>query len=495
MITRKKLLLSVFIYGLLLIAFGYDPVGESAGVFSLALKKVYPSLYSKDIFIQSLQENFLHERTFFVFLIVPIALFPFLGLVYHAFISVFFLLALINLAEFFLTKKNSVFLFVLLYFFVFYPLNWGGNEMYYTNIQASNLSKTLLVWSLLFFLMRNFVRAVSLLTIGTLVHPLVGLQAFVLFSPFWLPELNKNLKYFFPGFFIAGSYILGLFLVSQGNSSLSFQEYKQIMLDFRHPGHFVPHCFSKKGLLVFSFFSLFLLRSSYKKHRRIFFMITLLLLGLLVYSAAYYLHFAEELLLSQWFRTTIWIKLLGILFLVKHLERFLPDTKKVFVILLAGTFFLTFYNFTKYNKSSFPTTCLLGFSEKNPDMDIALKTRELTSPKALCLHPLFGLETFKFWSRRSCFVDWKHVVRSRKKVKVWATRIREIYGLDYTKNYCDNNMNIIELSMKNYLVNCRNNKEKLQKFGITHLILPTKYSLKNYKELYRNGKWILYSLE
>ncbi len=497
MFAKRKIFLATFFYFLLLLAFGFDPIGESAGVYALALKKIYPDLFLKDIFINSLQENFFHERTFFVFFILPAASFPLLTIFYHAIISIAFLLGMINLGELFLQKKNSVWIFLAVYFFLLYPLHWGGNEFYYTNVQASNTAKTLFLWSLFFFLTENFPKAMILLILGTLIHPLVGLQSFILFSPFWITKIKnkENRKYILFWIFLPGTYILILFFSSMENSSLPFQEYKKIMLEFRHPNHFVPHCFSKKGTLLFSLFIPLLLWKTYAVRKKMFFFFLILISGLILYSASYYLHFVEKILLSQWFRTTIWIKLLGVLFLIKILESKIPASKRFLGIVFGLVVLISLYKFSKSYTKNFIYTYITGGLSENQDIDIALHTRKSTEKDALILHPLFGMETFKFWSRRSCYVDWKHVVRSRKNVEIWAKRISDVYGLNPLINYCDKNMIIKELSQKNYYKALLKNREALQQKGITHFIVSINFPMKDYKELYRNEKWILYSVE
>ncbi len=499
--TLKYILWSITIYLILIIAYGYDLGGENGGMLSLALKKLNPQLYPKDLYIQALSKNAFNERTFYLYLILPVAKFPSVGIIYHAIVSVFLILGLLKIARTILKNSLLIWSYPLISVFLLYYINWGANEFYYNNIQPATIAKTLLIWAWFFLLQKKSKKLpliTALIITATLLQPMIGLQTFIILTPYWIFFLRKNVKniiYFLLWLLTAGTYIGILFLTHEQGENIPF--YNKIMFHFRHALHFIPHCFSKKGTLLFPTLLAIILYFTRKEYKLIFFSFVILALALIMYSAVFYLLNSEVLLVSQWFRATIWIKIWGIIFLLKMIEKYVEKISSGFnvkqLLLMTMILLAIIYNSAFYGKHTGLYEIFPNLRKKNPQIDLALKIKEITPVDAVILHPPMKINKLKFWSQRSCYIDWRHVMHSKSpEVLEWAKRIKLTTGLDYKNTICRWDFINIKQVDENYINLCKNT-EKLSELGINYFVLPANVCIDK-KPIYKNYKWSLYKV-
>jgi hypothetical protein len=468
------------------------------------------TLYPNDFYIQHIVARIPNERIVMAEVLSWAgAYLDYATFALHALSSMLLLLGVYRIAALFLKYENSIWLFFLLFFIPFYKFNLGGNDIYYS---AINLSKVCGVWVLYFMLRERFL-AMSVVGIAaTLFHPMAGLQISLLaFGAYFLFILEKIfikkitteykliIKKYWQALLLyvatAGIWIVLMFLhFKEGQLSPSlFQE----IIDFRLPHHFVPTQFGLKNYLILVpvfIVGLFYFR---KKDQCLFYFFCISILGLIIYTLGICILKNYNFVSTQWFKTTIWLKLLSVLALVASFEQLLVREKLSYFKLKTIYFFpiLAIFSLTMmYHPISFFKSKDYHFpfvAYQNAEIDIALLAKATTPKDAQFLTPA-SCTAFKFYSERGSYIDFKAVTHSKDAFAIWYERIQEVYRVG-GKNATIKGLAVTALADENY-ANCKeNNFIEMKKKGVTHLLCEKKQTL-NFTKVAENQRFIIYQL-
>ena len=397
-----------------------------------------------------------------------------------------------------LAARISIFITLVLFNYYY---NLGGNELYYNNLQGSNIAKSIGIWSLYFLFKKEFNYTALCILIATLFHPIVGFQLGiifigVLFYDYIQKDFKNYLQLVIPLFLIGISFIYIFFIqqsYNEANKGFSDSNFSQIIFHFRNGHHYIPNQFQLNGwILLISCFLSSLLFFWQNKRMKIWLITSLFFI--LIYCLALFLEFIP-IISMQAFKITIWIKYIGVLsffgFLYNHFTTFFNFKFKNIELptyllgILLGIFFLIFAP-----KAFFPDNVKYDFGHQSTNDDaikISLLAKKTTSMDALFIVPSNFTE-IAYYGQRSCFVSDKANPKYPKAANQWAYRIFLIYGLDYKLK--KTNWNLANLNYENNLIK---GSLDFKKLGITNIICTTELG-KKYKLIGEEGKYKLYQL-
>jgi MFS family permease len=463
---RSTLLSATLFYCFFVLFHGYIyGEGDQVEILSYAKYLLNNTLYSNDLYIQSIAQSVPNERIFLSYLLHCFGNtymeWGVLGL--HALSGIALFAAWIRL------EGNTPWAvwFLLLLFVPFYYFNLGGNDLYYGIFAGSCTAKALGSWAIVFFLEHKRTIAYGLLAIATFFQPMVGAQLFLIFTIILILKermaatRRRSLAVISPLLFLSTAGIwLALLLFKQQTKVLSADSYLDIN-EFRASHHFFPAYFKLKNWLIFvpTFaLGLYLYWFDFKKNKMEkkdennihftlklpsfggagggFFFISFFfisILGLIAYTIGVQYFRLPLFLSTQWFKVTIWLKGFAVLILFKksiqlagsvegNLRSQLP-TANLLIFFLAVLLF--FVPQLRNMPQQFPWT-----SYKNaPSIDIALQAKEKTSPNALFVQAA-DITWFKYWSERSSYIDYKPILQTQQYLATWYDRIRAVYHID-----------------------------------------------------------------
>ena len=481
-----SLLLIPSLYVALIAAHGYRFGDEDmTETLSYALFLRDNTLFPADFYIQSLAQQPLNER--FPFALI-LSLFgshlEWSCFLMHGAITLICLLGWYKLVKHFVKDPFLQILFFLISFFLLYGVNLGGNEVYYYYLVPGALAKSIAIWTLWALIKRKWNVFFLLLIAVTFIQPLVGIQLFLLGSISIIPIRHSNFlsspRTWLPGIlcfiFTAGVWIAILFFQDFIHDHQSDAIPYADLIESRLAHHFFPSYFDKQGYFIL--IPLFILGTVIwaKNDRLLFFFFILSLLGSLVYYISVEWLQINFLLKSQWFKTTIWLKPLSVLALIYFVDQKLQVRISVVfsLLMLASIVSLAFIQldqgrFLKGRPYHFPTA-----EYKNPEMTLAERAREILPHDACLVTPPY-ITGFRFFSRRSLYIDYKSNLHSRAYLSEAYRRRKQIYNIDVqTRREGQNmaltgNMNYHQLKTHNF--------RALKGYGVTHCVVESSISL------------------
>ncbi len=345
------------LYVLLLLAhgyvFGHQDLIEVTGYLNFLQD---PTLYPQDFYIQQITSRVPNERWMFVHLLNFFNIStPWSFLVAHFVISLTMLSGLIVTAREFIKSDLFAFVAVVATLVVFYKINLGGNEIYYNTLTSSLAAKAIGIWSIFFLLRQKPTTAILMLIPASLIHPLVGIQLFMIFAgTLFVQQINTGnqaspiKKYWSIPVYLLTAGVWLYFLEKQfsGGNLDSTTFYK--IIEFRLAHHFIPEAFGLKNYLVLV--PLFLFGWVYfrKNNEMLFWFFNFTILGLVIYTIGVELFQNTLFLSTQWFKTTIWLKYFSIIagcaLVVDLIRKYLNRaTKSINFLMISGLILLAVF--------------------------------------------------------------------------------------------------------------------------------------------------------
>lgn len=459
-----------------------------------------PSLYAGDFYIQNITARVPNERWMFVQVLHFFNISsPWSFLVSHFIVSVCLLTGMLKTAQFFLKDRLFSFVAVLATVFVFYRINLGGNELYYNTLTASLTAKTLGIWSIYLFLKDNRITSFLLLIPASLIHPIAGLQLFMLFTGILGVEFIRQgfpfskIKEYWPILAYLATAGVWLYLLEKqfSGGELSNAAFFEI-INFRLAHHFIPSAFGLKNYMILG--TVFLIAWIYywRKNTVVFWFFNFAILGLIVYAIGVEVFKHSLFLSTQWFKTTIWLKFFGMVALsgiaLDLFDKYLPKLKQW---LLPG-FGIAFLGLTVFLiikvPQRHPTSFDMPWSgDYNDELAITKLAKNETTKSAVFITPTYFTH-LKYYGKRSTYVDYKAMVHHKSALPQWLERITAVYQQQGTQKSLDG------LSGKSLqLPVSASDVEALQAKGITHMITDSLLE-SNAKLLGQKGKYYLYEL-
>ncbi|KAA3624829.1 MAG: hypothetical protein DWQ02_22585 [Bacteroidetes bacterium] len=461
-----------------------------------------PTLYGKDFYIQNITARIPNERWMFVQVLDFFNIrSPWSFLVAHFVVAVTMLSGLILIAQHLIKDHLFAFLAVFATTVVFYKINLGGNEIYYNTLTSSLVSKAIATWSI-FFLLRNKVTTAILMLIPTsFIHPLVGIQLFLIFSAIisvqqikagkFLAELRK--LWSIPAYLLTAG--IWLFFLQQqfSEGSLSDATFFEI-ISFRLAHHFIPATFGLKNYLILSPLIIFAWIYFWKKSQTLFWFFNFSILGLLVYTIGVEIFNNALFLSTQWFKTTIWLKFFSMMavsalaydLFQKYIPRLIKPFTIIFLVALTGFTLLLFRKLPDRHITSFD---MPWKGQYNDEIAMARLAQRVTPEDALFVTPAYFTH-LKYYGMRSTYVDYKAMVHHKTVLPEWYKRVNEIYMFNNTTNM--NSSQRVSSPLTTMITSP--DWISFSALGITHLITDEPIDL-DATLLGQKGKYYLYELK
>lgn len=445
--TLSSMITAMAITLCLLLQYGYSiGASDSSELMPYALKMQDPSLYKHDFFLSFLSSHEPNFRSTFASLISRIGSPSFILIfVFHLLTSLLLVMGLDRLAS--LHIRNSAWRFAALFFaLILYPY-WalGAHQFYYPFLVSSGLACALAPWALLFFIRMDWFRASLLLGIITLLHGSVGLSLFLALSLTllilrkgeWLRSFKLSLNWILPFTLTGGISLLRIFMNRESSDDSS--RFFDIYFAFRNVHHYFiearPLIYLLPGFVLWALSLMFL----YRKKAVFYFILASSGLMFIYFFGVEYLHAPliaslQLYTLSPWLLFFGWLSLFSIaediLLTLSDAfdERIKPILRVLVVFLILDLFLLR----VSREEQLFTGNIMIHSNEemKDPELtDIYKHILQETPKDALFVYPP-DLSSFKFFSRRSSYVDFKQVIPDAQWCKEWEQRARLIYGID-----------------------------------------------------------------
>ncbi len=480
-ILQSEWFVALLLYVMLIAFHGYR-FGDQDMSETLSYAKYLwnETLYPHDFYVQSVAEHWLNERLPFTLILAPGKIdWEWYCLGAHFITTLLFIIALKRITDKYLSGIVWRWIFLLGFFFVSYKVNLGGNEAWYNYFVPSHLAKVFGIWSLYFFLERKENRSFIILIFSTLAQPVVGAQLALIFGLIvlfeWIRSPEKGIrgwKGMFALFFTAGIWVLGVFwhhLLS--DHSINRSDYFE-MMEWRLGHHFFPSYFPETSWITLTPLILIGTVIWYKIDKRVFAFFVISIAGMILYTIFIELLEIPEFLSLQWFKTTVWLKPLGLLALIYAFSKlFHGGLVQRYPLRWIVPLFLVFalvplLKSTALWRTNVPYH-LPWKSYYTDEMQLGVELQRHLPTDAVLLTPpqITGL---RFFSERSIYVDYKSNIHSRKYMAEASRRRQKLYGMHLT--WRREGRDMVQAGQKFYENLGKTEFEAFKKEGATHVV-------------------------
>ena len=496
-INYTTLFMAVMLYATVLIYQGYQyGQGDQSQILPVLHAQDHPGSYSQDHYVQSYLDAKINERTVFQ------SVFRYLGYqhpwivwIWHALWSITLILAWLNISSLGIKSKIYQYLAVTFIFILGFHTSTGGNEIYYDSVIPSLIAKALGSWAIYFWLRADYNPWLILLFVATLLQPLVGFQLFLLtvialFVDHIIQKKTTDLPW--KGVVLLGMIIVPwIYFLSKNNGAVNEPALFMDIMEFRLSHHFFPSYFGWQHLVIGGMLGL--IGVLFYKQRLRWFVLTILI-GCIVYTILVEKYRMAGALYSQWWKTTIWLEALGCIAIAVGQEKGAPYlgiftrkswTGPILILLLVGTYRLSGWFGDK------PDYLFPWDNKQNDAIDVSLQAKDLTPEDAVFIIPI-DFTAFRWYSKRSLYVDYKALFHQEEFLQEWYRRIEGIYayGLKEKKGGFDIHVFSRALLEDPTLIST----DYWRKNGITHIV-STSSNITSLKKLYSNPTYSIYSLQ
>ncbi len=432
--NRKIILLAFIGYVLLLVRHGYTfGWGDHAEILPYLSNLQDATLYPKDFYVQHIRTIIPNVRWIFVHALLPFyrVLEP-TFFILHALCTLLLLAGTLKIARINGFSLFPAFAGLMTYLLIFYGKIPGGNDWYLNNFQAENIAFTAGIAALLFWFQRKFIWSYLLLSVGTLFHPLAGLQFFLMLTGLSLITGQWNSKAIFVYLLTGGVYFLLIFLNQGKPLPDELPSYFDILFQFRQPHHSMPEYYPIIGWLLTGLFSLALWFKR-KKAPLLFNLMLIILPGALVYIIGVSFFHLTPVAQTQWFKTFALLFGLGSMAggdwiydrLRLHLNKF--SIPYPLVATVAGLLLVALIAFPDKNPLKKPMS-IAGYHSDPLLIHCCDEISKKFPKEALFVVP-FDCDAFNHYSQRSVYVSFKAVAHDDRGMREWYHRIGQVYGL------------------------------------------------------------------
>ena len=487
---------ALLLYATVLIYQGYQ-YGQSdqSQILPCLYAQDHPGAYAGDHYVQYYLHSGFNERTIFHFLFRLLGYeMPVVVWIWHIALSIILILAWIRIASFFIKHKGFQWLTIAMILILGFHTSTGSNEIYYNSLVPSLAAKAVASWAIVFWLTARFNSWSLLLMLVTLLQPLVGLQLFALTSVAHILDLivHKKLKLFpwKPSLMYLVIGLPMLFLLLQHNGSGGDPEAFFRIIRFRLSHHFFASSFGFFNLL---FGGIFALLALYYMKQRLRAMMILIIAGCIVYEIGVEYFYHPIFLYTQWWKTTIWMEAFAFVAIGAVIEKNFQNVKLInrfpFIIPVALLILVSVYRLSGIRSSS-PDYQFPWSSKKSDEVDISEQASKLTPENSVFIVPI-EFTAFRWYSKRSLYIDYKAMIHQEAFLKEWYKRIQNIYqfGEEEAKGGFDlHNFSFYLLDDPSPM-----SFEYWRKLGITHIV-STNPNIKDLTLVGHNRKYAIYKL-
>lgn len=472
-LIKTKVPIAFFFYFLLILFFGYQVgTGDSIEFIGYSVVKGISIFQTKDLFVMDMVSMPVNERWAVagVISLLPDN-YPVFYLITHAALTIVLLLGLGELVSIYISSTYVKFLVVFFSVIFFYGWNTGANELYHNNLQSTTFSTAAGVWGLVYFLKSRYSLAYFLTLISLVFQPVEGFHLMILFFGVsmvgFLMDKRQFKKMIVSLLFTSISFAYILYLLSNQNvngGGLEATEYFRTVFEMRFPHHFIPHAFSKKGILLNSVLIVVSLIFYFQRDKQVFWFILLMALGVIVYCLDLYLGF-HLLTPSWWFRSTIWLRVLGFIAVGSVVWQFFSDylLKYLAIGITAISILVLFFLFKENILSGSYYHIGERYKAIDKEIDICIKLNNSAPEIAVIAQP-FEFTANTYYGRRPSVLSYKAIPRTKNGIAIWSKRVKEVYQVTPGKY---ESSEIIDSANANF---SKVSTEYLKSLGVTHVI-------------------------
>ncbi len=490
------LMAAIILYVAVLIYQGYQyGQGDQSQILPVLYALDHPETYVNDHYVNAFLQSNINERTLFH------ALFRYMGydnpwfvFLWHAISGIALILAWIFIVGNFIKNKALQWLSIGFILTVGFHTSTGSNELYYNQFIPSLPAKALASWALLFWLKNKYLWWAILLILSGYLQPLVGFQLFLLTAAALFFEHSRSRTFReFPWKYLVVYGIATLpwiILLWVNNGGHNDPDAFMNIMEFRLSHHFFGAYFEKVHLalgLLFACISILF----YKDRLRWVFIC--IIAGFFIYEIGVEIFRSPFVLYSQWWKTTIWMEAFAFIAVMPMVEKYFPLTERLQKFSLTIPFvlflFVSFYRLTGLFGDR--PLYMQPLNHHTPDeVDISEQALKLTPANSIFIIPP-ELSAFRWYSKRSSYVDYKAMIHSETFLNEWYRRIGEVYN---------NNLSAIRsgISIEDASASALTNPslqtiQNWKNFGVSHLIAPNTGS-QNVQLLGYNKKFSLFMI-
>lgn len=491
-------LLLVYLIVLLLNGYGYGG-GDMTETLSLVLHHFKPDLLANDLYVSTMASNPIHERLPFVYLLIPGGPNQVYWVMFlHATCSLLLFAGIYRIAGVFIPSEIFRWAVVLSVVVGFQGIHLGGNDLYDLQFTPSFPAKALGVWSLYYFIRKDLVISILILVVAVLFQPLVAAQLLLLYGLILLIQLLAGQLKWENRLILAGVaalpivlYILLLMNYHQSDPIPSEVYFQIIHLRMDH--HFFPDSFGSFNYVIYSVLLAAGLLYFRKQDRRVFLFLLAITAGCIFYAIGIYLNIKASLL-TQWFKSTIWLELLGIIAIAAGINRIFTFRIHIgffFSALALILGLIAWAGWPPLDRKSYD----FGSSWRNNEtVKIAEQAKEKTTEDALFLIPP-QLTRFRHVAERSVYVDFKSISHNTTYLLKWSERMKEVYGLDAFDGHPEGGFERIPEAIEYYYGLSKQELLALRsEAGVTHMLSAATHDL-DLPIISESETYVIYKLE
>ncbi len=489
--------LAVLLYLTVLIYQGYlYGVSDQSQILPCIWAQDHPGAYPKDHYVQTYLHSPVNERTIFHFAFRYLGYaHPWVVWIWHAVLSVTLIWAWVKMCGFFIKNPGFRFLTIALILTLGFHTHTGSNEIYYNAVVPSLAAKAFGSWALYYWLTAQSWKWSIWLVIATLLQPLVGLQLFLLTALASLVDYLLHRAHRTMPWRESIAYMVAiapwLFLLIRHNGGHQDPKGFFDIIHFRLSHHFFASSFGWFNLLLMAGFAT-MTCILYKQKMKWFFILATA--GCFVYEAFVEWYHIPVVLYTQWWKTTIWIEAFALIAIGAYLNKWFSEYRvwKKYPLLIPALFIILvgLYRLGGW-LGTMPEYMFPWSASNSPEVDISLQAEKLTPPDALFVIPL-DLSAFRWYSKRSNYVDYKAMLHQEAFLKDWYARLQQIYQYGIAEQ--QGGFDIRNFSR--YLLEEPSPMSVAywKKLGITHII-STGANARDLELVGKNERYFIYKLQ
>lgn len=491
----RHLLPALMIYSIAIIYQGYQyGQGDQSQIIPVLYEQDHPGTYLKDHYVNAYLDSPINERTVFHFLLRHLGYQnQFIVFLWHALFSILLIAAWIAIAGLYIKNRVWQWLAVALLLTLGFHFSTGGNEIYYPQLVPSLYAKALASWAIYFWIKEKYFSWIILLAIAGYLQPLVGLQLFLVMSlALFIKAVHEKTWKRFPFIPLIIYTVVTLpwiILLAVHNGGHEDPDTFRQILEFRLSHHFFGSSFK---LIQLAMLALFTMICVIVYEDKVKWLVVRIAMGCLLYELGVEVLQWPFMLYTQWWKATIWIEAFAFIGIFSFLDKKISLSKFKLnpTFILGGFLFaITLYRLTGVREAG--PLYMLPFAHVSSDeIDISEQAGRLTNESSLFVIPP-DLSSFRWYSKRSNYVDYKAMLHTERFLFEWYRRIEKIYGFDSESKAAGSNID----EQARYILESPTDEmlHYWKSLGITHFISPNN-AIPQFSPIGKNESYGIYAI-